>query len=232
MSFVKFQGMLIDAMDENMLVVAALAIFLTIILISVAVIYAVACSQNKNTQMTKLIHVGVALNEWPENETAGDCPRLVLGEYLVNMKEPKRWIGNVLCRRGIHWSDSNVVYRLGCGCARLIDVVGGKADYPQIRITHSNFGRRQIVLPDMDAVRADLGCDVRIVIDDEKRIRSRSDASDFVRLAENLFPRSMLHAQLDDLDARFYCCLCAFCVADYGVCHHKIKTKIFHDIWP
>lgn len=88
MSFVKFQGMLIDAMDENMLVVAALAIFLTIILISVAVIYAVACSQNKNTQMTKLIHVGVALNEWPENETAGDCPRLVLGEYLVNMKDP------------------------------------------------------------------------------------------------------------------------------------------------
>ena len=72
---------------------------------------------------------------------------------------------------------------------------------------------------------ATAGCDVRIVIDDEKRIRSRSDASDFVRLAENLFPRSMLHAQLDDLDARFYCCLCAFCVADYGGLSSQDKNQ-------
>ena len=142
MSYVKMQGMMINALDGNTLVFVALGIFLTIVVISAITAYLIACGKNKNTQMTGLIQVAVALNEWPESETAGDCPRLVFGEYLISMKDPdavkedrldprltgmqqaycrKSWVGELL--RRFHANFESCGMQGDAGCRLLQDLL-------------------------------------------------------------------------------------------------------------
>jgi len=83
------QDFLGEAMSTNMLVFAALAIFIVIVAAGAAASYAIACGINKKTELTGMVQMGVSLNEWPSNAHDTEGTRLNLGEFIISMRDPE-----------------------------------------------------------------------------------------------------------------------------------------------
>lgn len=62
--------------------------FLAVMAIIAAISYVVACARSKRTEMTGIIKVRVALNEWSDNTLVKDLDSLKLGEFWFSMKDP------------------------------------------------------------------------------------------------------------------------------------------------
>lgn len=71
-----------------LLLLCTLGLFLFIVLVCAATVYIIASRVNRNTTMTGLMKVSVALNVWPDEKAEKNCPKLNFGTYLVSMQDP------------------------------------------------------------------------------------------------------------------------------------------------
>lgn len=62
--------------------------FAVVVLIGSAIYYVIACSANKMTQMTGIMRVTVALNQFPSDMQDTESPMLSYGSYFIGMQDP------------------------------------------------------------------------------------------------------------------------------------------------
>ena len=150
-------------------------------------------------------------------------------DHRAHGLQAQRRIGNFLGRRGVDGADADVVRRGGsCGnCLR--ERVRGESENLQRREAFPRGGQRHVVLPEMHAVGLRFRGDFRIVVHDEERARSRSDAANVFRGFDDTFPRRALHAQLNETQACAHGCVRAGFITRRGIRDDEVKAEgIFH----
>ena len=151
-------------------------------------------------------------------------------DHFAHCAEPERRVGNFLRRRGVDGTDADVV---GSGGARGGDLRGrvrGESENFQRREAFPRGGQRHVVLSEMHAVGFRFRGDFGIVVHDEERARSRSDAANVFRGFEDAFPRRALHAQLNEAQSRAHGGVRAGFMARRGIRDDEVKAEgIFHE---
>ena len=141
----------------------------------------------------------------------------------------QRRIGNFLGRRGVDGADADVVGSGGTRGSRLRERMRGEPENFQRREAFPCGGQRHVVLPEMHAVGLRFRGDFRIVVHDEERARSRSDAANVFRGFDDAFPRRALHAQLNETQACAHGCVRAGFITRRGIRDDEVKAEgIFH----
>ena len=150
-------------------------------------------------------------------------------DHRAHGLQAQRRIGNFLGRRGVDGADADVVGSGGTRGSRLRERMRGEPENFQRREAFPCGGQRHVVLPEMHAVGLRFRGDFRIVVHDEERARSRSDAANVFRGFDDAFPRRALHAQLNETQACAHGCVRAGFITRRGIRDDEVKAEgIFH----
>ena len=151
-------------------------------------------------------------------------------DHRAHGLQAQRRIGNFLGRRGVDGADADVVGSGGTRGSRLRERMRGEPENFQRREAFPCGGQRHVVLPEMHAVGLRFRGDFRIVVHDEERARSRSDAANVFRGFDDAFPRRALHAQLNETQACAHGCVRAGFITRRGIRDDEVKAEgIFHE---
>ena len=71
-------------------------VFLVIIAVIGAIVYAISCRSSKGTEMTGIMRVGVTLNAWFDSDKCKDTVPLDYGTFWISMKDPDTLMGKRL----------------------------------------------------------------------------------------------------------------------------------------
>ena len=83
MSLIMIGNKIRDLADYPLLLLlCTVLLFLAIVLVCGAVAHVIASRVNRNTAMTGLMKVSVALNVWPDGKAEKNCPKLNFGPIL------------------------------------------------------------------------------------------------------------------------------------------------------
>ena len=150
-------------------------------------------------------------------------------DHRAHGLQAQRRIGNFLGRRGVDGADADVVGSGGTRGSCLRERMRGEPENFQRREACPCGGQRHVVLPEMHAVGLRFRGDFRIVVHDEERARSRSDAANVFRGFDDAFPRRALHAQLNETQACAHGCVRAGFITRRGIRDDEVKAEgIFH----
>lgn len=79
-------------------------VFCVAIAVIGAIVYAVACAYNKDTEMTGIMRVGVKLNTWYDDSRRKDTTALDYGDFWISMKDPDTVLENRLDAK-LNWKE-------------------------------------------------------------------------------------------------------------------------------
>ena len=144
---------------------------------------------------------GALSSAMPPIATSGrPAARAALAASAYAVETDRRVVGR-LRPRVEHRADREVTYRLTNRGIHLFLCVGRQTDHRRLADEVTNQGWREVVLPDVHAVRSAQPCDIGTVVDDHVRVRPVRQRHDCRRRVEQPFAWRRLRAKLQERGA-------------------------------